>query len=300
MRPQLAGLLAGATVVLAVAATPAAASQSTPALASPTAPVSHADVAGVHRGATVRQQTASQLGSFRASHANLLGQRAAAVSPRDTIHPAQGTAFINEGNDQGAFADQSVTPAVHPPDSGTTIYTPTMYPAGGSCVEVTTVYTVNTQAVEAWDWCNHIDFEASVNIDSAFLSKYGNGGGIYSVEIVQTNSGNNTWTAYLYDYASSSWDTFYSSSGSTQAGTTGWDVNELYSNVASNGQSYACADMAGQTFSASGIQVDLGGTWTAAAPSNSNTEFDQPAANFDCPAMSYQMVHQYDHWQVYD
>ncbi|HEX4226440.1 MAG TPA: hypothetical protein VHZ97_29020 [Pseudonocardiaceae bacterium] len=296
-----AGLLAGSALALIVAATPAVAAPSAaPAPLSLTNTV-HATVAGELSGTSARAATRGQDGSFLAAHAGLLPRsaRTPAIAAQ-TIHPAQGTAFVNEGNNQGAFAVQSVSTALHPTNGGTTIYTPTMYPAGGSCIEVTTVYTTDTQAVEAWDWCNNIDFEASVPINSAFLSKYTNGTGSYTVQIARTNASNNTWTAYLYDYSTSAYDTFYTSSGSTQAGDTGWDVNELYSNVQSNGQSYACKDMANLTFTANNIQVNLGGTWTAASPSNSDTEFDQPASAFDCPAMKYQMINKYNHWQVLD
>jgi hypothetical protein len=258
-------------------------------------------VHNVLRGAAVRARTADQTDTFIDAHVGLVGHPLAgrAVQPRaTTIHPSQGTAFVNTGNNQGAFAVQSVTTSLHPANRGTTIYTPTMYPAGGSCIEVTTVYTSSVQAVEAWDWCNHINFEASVTINSSFLTRYTNGTGAYTVEILRTNAASNTWTAYLFDYTTNSYDTFYTSSGSTQAGTTGWDINELYSNLMSNGQSYACTDLAGKTFSGNNIQVDLGGTWTAAAPGNSDTRFNTPASGFDCGSMSFQFVNQYNHWQV--
>ncbi|HEX3784967.1 MAG TPA: hypothetical protein VHX38_35345 [Pseudonocardiaceae bacterium] len=309
--PLRAALLAGSAIALIVAAAPAGAAQSTSSSPTPlsvtavsqhSARLSQVDVRNVQRGATVRTRTQGQVGSFLAAHSGLLHRFASAgpASSASQIHPAQGTGFINEGNDEGSFADQSVSTSLHPTNADTTIYTPTMYPAGGSCIEVSTVYTASTQAVEAWDWCNHIDFEASVAINSDFISRYTNGSGACSAEILRTNASSNTWTAYLYDYSTSSYDTLYTSSGTSQAGTTGWDVNELYSDVQSNGQSYACTDMAGITFSADDIQVDLGGTWQAASPSNSNTEFDQPAPNFDCSAMSYQMINQYNHWQVLD
>lgn len=290
-------LLAGAAIALAVTATPAAAAPSAGAVPMSFS-VSHADVHGVVRGQAVRQQTAGQIATFRAAHEGLIHGPQAARPKATQIHPAQGTAFVDEGNDEGSFAVQSVTTNLHPTDGGTTIYTPTMYSAGGSCVEITTVYTSSVQAVEAWDWCQRIDFEASVPINAAFLSRYTNGTGAYTAELLRTNATNNTWTAFLFDYTTNSYDTLFTSSGTSQAGTTGWDVNELYSNVASNGQSFACADLAGKTFSGSNIQVDLGGTWTAASPSNSDTRFNQPASGFDCPSMSFQMVTQYSHWQV--
>lgn len=284
-------MTAGVAVVLL--ATPANSAQGNTirATPSPQAKVSNQPVAGRQAG------TADQKDAFLTAHASMLGRELVGHAAA-TIHPSAGTAFVDKGNDQGAFATQSVVTNMRPANGGTTIYTPTLYPAGGSCIEVTTVYTNSTQAVEAWDWCNHINFEASVAINSTFVAKYTNGANGYTVEIARTNSSNNTWTAYLYNYQSQSWDTFYTSSGSSQAGTTGWDVNELYSNVQSNGQSYACADMAGKTFSASSIQVDLGGTWQAAAPGNSDTRFDSGDAAYDCSSRSYQMITQYSHWQV--
>jgi hypothetical protein len=295
-------LLAGAAAALIACVTPAGAAQATAPvpLTAAGASQAHADVRGVQRGAEVSRQTAGQLDSFRATHTALVGHSLGtlAVHPNVSIHPAQGTAFVDKGNDQGSFATQSVTTNLHPANGGTTIYTPTMYPAGGSCIEITTVYTNSTQAVEAWDWCNHINFEASVAINAAFVSKYTNGAGAYTAEILRTNASTNTWVAYLYDYTTGSYDTLYTSSGSTQAGTTGWDVNELYSDVNSSGQSYACADLAGKTFSGSNIQVDLGGTWTAAAPGNADTRYNTPASGFDCSSMSFHYVTQYSSWQV--
>lgn len=268
-----------------------------PTAGAATSRTAQADVAGVQRGDAVRQATAQQKESFLTAHEGLLGRRLSghAVAAPATIHPSAGTAFINTGNNQGASAAQSVSTAVKPTNGGTTIYTPTLYPAGGSCIEVTTVYTNSTQAVEAWDWCNHIDFEASVAINSSFVSKY-TSGGAYTTQIVKTTG--STWVAYLYNYSTKAYDKLYTSSGSTQAGTTGWDVNELYSELQSNGQSYACADMAGKTFSANNIQVRLGSTWTAAAPGNSDTRFDSGDAAYKCSSRTYQMVNKYNHWQV--
>jgi hypothetical protein len=257
-----------------------------------------AEVHNVSRGAVVRAKTADQVTPFLAAHEGLTGHQATARAAAQQIHPTAGTAFKDVGTNRGAFANQSVTTSLHPTNSGTVIYTPTMYPAGGSCIEVTTVYAASEQAVEAWDWCNNIDFEASVPIDSSFLSRYTNGSSAYAVQISQTNTSQNTWTASLYNYQTKTYDTLYTSSGSTQAGTVGWDINELYSDVDGNGRSYACADMSGKTFSSSGIQVNLNGSWQAASTSNSDARFDRPASEFDCADRSYQMIEKYDHWQV--
>jgi hypothetical protein len=298
-----AALVAGAAVALTVTSGPATAATGPahPTPLSASTRTAHPEVVGARLGAAAEAATAGQAGSFLAAHAGLLPAdapaRARTVAPAASIHPAQGTGLIDTGGTEGVFAAQTASTDVHPTNGGTTIYTPTLYPAGGSCIEVSTVYTTNTQAVEAWDWCNNINFEAAVPIDAGFVSRYTNGGA-YTAEILRTDAGTNTWTAILYDYATGAWDTLYTSSGSSQAGTTGWDVNELYSDLDGSGQSYACADLAGKTFSASNIQADLNGAWTAAGPGNANTEFDQPAANFDCSSMSYRMINQYDNWQV--
>jgi hypothetical protein len=75
-------------------------------------------------------------------------------------------------------------------------------------------------------------------------------------------------------------------------------VNELYSELQSNGQSYACTDMAGKTFSANNIQVKLGGVWQAASTANSDTRFDSGDAAYKCSSRTYQMINKYNHWQV--
>ncbi|MGA8113776.1 MAG: hypothetical protein WCA46_08955 [Actinocatenispora sp.] len=241
----------------------------------------------------------SRAASFRALHDSLANPGHAAPSLADSIHPAQGTSFTALAGSGGATATQSVSPSLTVNEGSTTIYTPTLYPAGGSCIEVTTAYWSGQRSVAAWDWCNNINFQAFVTIDSNFLATYGNGNNAYSVDIEQTDAGSNTWTAWLYNYQAGSWQQFYQSAGSSQAGTSGWDVYELYSSTdPSTGNSFACADMAGQTFEASGIQVRINGSWQAAGSGNAGTGYDQPHSAFECPDMTYGMVNNYDHWRA--
>jgi hypothetical protein len=220
---------------------------------------------------------------------------------KETIHPAQGTAFKQLAGADGSCATQSVTTAVQVNDGYTTIYTPTMYPPGGSCVELVTMYTSRVHAVAAWDWCRSIAFEASVPIDSGFLATYTDGGAVpaYTGRVIRTDAASNTWTAQLYNRTTGRWDTLYTQSGTNQSGRTdGWDINELYSQTDGSGTAYSCYAMSGLTFESSGIAVRVNGQWSAASSANSDTHYDQPDSAYDCPDRRFTMVSPYDHWKV--
>lgn len=222
-------------------------------------------------------------------------------SLKASIHPAQGTAFKQLAGADGSCASQSVTTAMTIGDSYTTIYTPTMYPPGGSCVELVTMYTASVHAVAAWDWCHSIAFEASVPIDSGFLATYTGGGAVpaYTGRVIRTDAGSNTWTAQLYNRTTGRWDTLYTQSGANQSGRSdGWDINELYSRTDGSGVAYSCRAMSGLTFESSGISVRVNGQWSAATSANSDTHYDQPDSAFRCPDRRYEMVSAYDHWRV--
>jgi hypothetical protein len=124
--------------------------------------------------------------------------------------------------------------------------------------------------------------------------------GAYSVQIVRTAASTNTWTAYLYDYPTGTWNQFYRQSGTGQTGLTqGWDLFEMYSTV-SNGTSKACTDLAGQTVSSFSIELDIGSTWMPAAGSNAGEHYNRPVSAFDCGGLSFDMVQDYSHWEVTD
>jgi hypothetical protein len=221
-----------------------------------------------------------------------------ARQPLLDIHPAAGTSFKQLAGMDGSCATQSVTTALSV-DSSSTIYTPTMYPAGGSCIELTTVYTRSQASVSAWDWCRSINFAASVPINSSFLTTYTDGSShAYTGRVIKTNASSNTWQASLYNYTTDSWDTLFTQSGQNQSGRTdGWDIEELYSTVGSSGQAASCDVMAGQNFESSNITVRINGAWTAASTANSDTHYDQPNSAFFCPTRSFQMVSAYTHWK---
>ncbi|MEK8174068.1 hypothetical protein NKH77_49255 [Streptomyces sp. M19] len=135
------------------------------------------------------------------------------------IHPAQGTSFKELDGADGACATQSVSTQLAVQEDSTTIYTPTLYPPGGSCVELVTVYTRSGPSVSAWDWCDSVSFEASVPIDSAFLGTYTDGSSnAYTGRVIRTDAGSNTWEAALYNHTTGAWDTIYSQSGQNQSG----------------------------------------------------------------------------------
>ncbi len=314
LRSTVAVLASAAALVLggamgAAAAGPAhdAAKPSDVGLCSSAAASGHAV-----SGALSRAETGRRLSSLTAQHRaqygiadkGPLGATATATAgavrrPLTDIHPAQGTSFKAMSGADGSCATQSVAAQLSVPDSATTIYTPTMYPPGGSCVELVTVYTNSGRSVSAWDWCRSVNFAASVPINSSFMSTYTNGAGAYTGRVIRTDAASNTWSAALYDYATGRWDTLFTQSGTNQSGRTdGWDIEELYSTVAPNGQAYSCADMAGLTFESSGISVRDNGVWSPASSANADTHYDQPNSAFYCPDRSYQMVSAYDHWKA--
>lgn len=258
-------------------------------------------VKGVQRGPSIAINNAKSVHAFKVLHQQMLTGKPAAAQP-DGIHTNTGTSFDSSVNFQGSQADQSVSTKIHVADNGTTLYTPTMYPSGGTkgaCIEMSTAYNVGSSVVAAWDWCHAITFVASVNIDKAFMKTY-TSNKHYSVQIVQTNASSNTWTSYLYNYQTNAWEQFYQQSGTSQisGSTDGWDVYELYSNIKANGQSYACKDLRGKTIDADQIMVDNSGTWALADPTNSGHDYDQPLSSFDCKDITYNIISPNWHFAV--
>jgi hypothetical protein len=258
-------------------------------------------VAGARYGAGIAIRATSVVDGFRAVHEAMGVRFPPRVTP-DTIHETIGTSFDAPSGLIGSQASQSVSTSIVA-SSGTTLYMPTMYPlggtTGGSCIEVTTVYTPSADYVGAWDWCHAINFEAQVTINASFISTYTESGK-YSVQIVRTAASTNTWTAYLYDYATSAWNELYQQSGSGQTGLTdGWDIFELYTTV-SSGQSKACGDLAGKTVASSSIELEVGSTWKLAGTGNAGEKYNDPVAAFKCTGLSFHMVKKFSSWKVVD
>ncbi|MBY8882186.1 hypothetical protein [Actinacidiphila acidipaludis] len=317
IRPRSTAAVFAATAAL-VLGTSLGAAAATPRQAAAVGVCSSTAVSGqTVKGALPQAEVQRQLSSLTAQHRAQYGIAAkgplgkgsgaetgagqtspSAVRPLVSIHPAQGTAFKALSGADGSCATQSVSTQLTVRDSYTTIYTPTMYPPGGSCVELVTVYTNSTRSVSAWDWCKSVNFAASVTINSSFLSTYTNGSGAYTGRVIRTSTASNTWAAALYNYTTGRWDTLFTQSGTNQSGRTdGWDIEELYSTVQSSGRAYSCDDMAGVTFESSGISVRNNGTWSTATSANADTHYDQPNSAFYCPTRSYQMISTYDHWK---
>ncbi|MCS0602239.1 hypothetical protein NX794_13630 [Streptomyces sp. LP11] len=279
-----------------------------PAAAGPCASnaLSGRGVRGARSAAEVTRRLGPLTDEHRAARGYVAGKgalatpgafRAGAGAAATAIHPAQGTAFKQLQGSDGACATQSVSTRVRVRDADTTIYTPTMYPAGGSCIELVTVYNQGEASVSAWDWCRSVTFKASVPIDSSFLNTYTDGSSsAYTGRVIKTSATSNTWAADLYNYRTRGWDRLYTQSGTTQARYDGWDIYELYSTVGASGRSGSCDAMAGVTFESSNIAVRTNGAWTAASPANSDTGYDAPNSAFYCPTRTYRMVNAYDHW----
>jgi hypothetical protein len=301
-RILLCAALPAAALTLAVnGVASASTSQSAPAAAGPSPTGVHRGVVqGVQRGAGIALRNAGAVHAFRVLHEGLL--HPAKAGPATTIHVNVGTSFNPSSSVLGSQAQQSVSTKIHASKTGTYLYTPTMYPSGGtqgSCIEVTTAYTFGSAAVAAWDWCHAINFVAEVQITKSFMKTY-TVNGHYSVQIVQTDAATNQWTAYLYNDTTNAWEQLFQQSGTSQISpsTAGWDVYELYSDLASNGQSYACADLAGRTIDARKILIDRAGTWKSASPKISGHAYDQPLANFHCDGITYTVLSPNDHFAV--
>lgn len=301
-------LVAAAALVLSgtsvgLASTPAAAPHASPALGapSPNAP-HHGVVQGLQTGPSISINNPASVHAFKVLHRQLLTGSAGPAAQPETIHTNTGTSFDSSTSFQGSQANQSVSTKIKPGNPGTTLYTPTMYPSGGtqgSCIEMSTAYFYTSQVVAAWDWCDAITFVAQVKINRAFMKTYTKHG-YYSVQDVQTDPSTNTWTSYLYNYTTGDWEQFYQQHGTSQisGSTDGWDVYELYSELRPNGQSYACKDLRGKKIQANKIMVDNGGDWALADPTNSGHDYDQPLSSFHCKDIKYKVVKSNWHFWV--
>jgi hypothetical protein len=214
------------------------------------------------------------------------------------LHTDWGVNFPN-GSSQGLHATQSVVTTGQPTTGGDYVYAPTAIPAGGACIEITTAYTPSGPDLWAWDWCGGRDGVGKLTpMDASFRSTYTttvDGHAAYQLDEHRTSTTANTWTAYLYNYKTAAWDTFFTSSGTYDLPQFpfGWDMFEIYTASGSY-----CHDMAGQLFDSSAVQVLAGTTWTPASPANSRPTQPTipPGSAYDCPALTFSMVHPNDHW----
>jgi hypothetical protein len=266
---------------------------------SPTAPhVGH--VAGVQYGPHISTNNHQAVHAFKTLHNQMRGTGHPSKTDIDTIHEYVGTSF--NADTVGSQATQSVSTKIHAGPQTPALYTPTMYPSGGgtpgSCIEISTAYLPGSDTVAAWDWCHAIRFVAQKTINRSFMQTYTKKKN-YSVQILQTDPSNNTWTAYLYNYDTGKWEKFYSQSGTSQAGLgEGWDIYEIYSEIKGDGQSYACDDLAGKRIEAKGIKVGVGGNLVTADPSHAGDDYDVPLSQFQCDSLTYNMLKPFSHWKA--
>jgi hypothetical protein len=303
------------TSVLSDSASTGGASRQTPDSAAPSlnAPVSGRTVSGAVSGTAARTKAGSAAGDFLKEHRSILdASRSANSESPSTATPAASQlhdwwgSFPDADSGPGTMATQSVSSTLRLSNSNDVLYAPTMTPADNSCIEVVTVHTTGTPQIWAWDWCNSIAPGAEVDVDSSFIADYTttvNGRTAYTTKDVQTDASTNTWTAYLWNYATSSWDTLFTSSGTDQSGLSyGWDMFEFYSTVKS-GKVAICGDLAssGVSIESSSLQI-LGsnGTWSLAdsADSSWSPSADPNPASYDCPDMKFDTVDNNYDWIV--
>ncbi|NUR70541.1 MAG: hypothetical protein HOU81_06955 [Hamadaea sp.] len=220
------------------------------------------------------------------------------------LHTSWGVNFPN-GQSAGMRATQSVVTGTGTTTSGGDyVYAPTAIPAGGACIEMTTAYTPSGPKLWAWDWCGGRDTVGKLtNMDSAFLAAYTttvNGRPAYRTDIHKTSTTANTWTAYLYNYQTNVWDSYFTSTGTYDLPQFpfGWDMFEVYTSInPATGVGYYCTGLAGRAFESSSIQVLVNGVWTAANTTNAPTDGAVPSGSaFDCPALTFSVVHPNDNW----
>jgi hypothetical protein len=205
------------------------------------------------------------------------------VSPSETIY--------------GAYANQQVDSFTLPSSSGDTIYSPTLDPSGIDCIEVTTIYVGGADYVGAWNWCASSPGFGVLTADntSSFHTNYTtvtSGRRFYTIEDVQTNASTNQWTAYLYNYSTGKWDTFFVSANTSKLSNSGggWDMDEVYTTYdASTGGGTYCNHIGGADWESTDLTYLIGGSWVAASPANASTSYPSglsigcPAAHFTTP-----------------
>ncbi|MEV4257140.1 carbohydrate-binding protein [Spirillospora sp. NPDC049652] len=251
--------------------------------------------------------TAKAARAFRELHDARLGRAAApTTSPalREQVHEFWGIEPAARTHD-GLMATHSVDPSYRVSYSDDFTYAPTTK-AASSCMEVTTVYS---QAVGnelwAWDWCGGNGPTVELPMDASFQRTYTttvNGHAAYTVQLVRTNATTNAWTAYLYNYATGAWNSFYSKSGRDTSGLSyGWDIFEIYaSRNPATGNAYYCTDARNVVFESSSIKLRRSGAWSPASPSDSPWE---PVAvpdpsDYLCPTLKFIRAGANDHWLV--
>lgn len=282
---------------------------SSPSTAAPSPTAPHVGVVqGALSGVAAVRAAGRAADTFRLLHQQRVEQARSghdartpsAAKPADTVHDFWGPE-PKQGSVDGNQATQSVNPELKLSVSGDVVYAPTLKPAGPSCVENVTAYQ-SGQAPQfwAWDWCGSQGPAKTLTIDDSFLKTYTqqvNGHPAYSVQEVQTDSGSNAWTTYLYNYTTKTWESFFSSSGTDQSKLGyGWDIFEIYASPQPN----YCDDMGSDVYESSSIQSRTGGasgSWAAITADDS--PINPGGGNYQCQGIQEEVLHANDHWVVH-
>jgi hypothetical protein len=300
--------IAAATGIASAATTPSTAPSATlprpandqPALRGADAPI-RGEVAGF-TGADATRVAGEAATRFKAL---TLHRAQSAPALAEALHTDWGVGF-SQPTAKGMRATHNVLTGAGTTTRGNEyIYSPTALSPGGACMEMTTAYTPSGPLLWAWDWCGgRSQVGKAVSMNSSFLSTYTttvNGQPAYSFEVSQTNASTNEWTGYLYNYTTHAYETFFVSAGSYDLGNNGfgWDMFEIYSSIEpATGIGYYCTDMAGKSFDASEISLNLNGSWQLATPANSRDFGNPPPAGskFQCPKLTFQLDTPNNHW----
>ncbi|GAA1300194.1 carbohydrate-binding protein [Saccharothrix xinjiangensis] len=322
MRLLAVALLAGSALLAPTSPSSAATPDEPVKVTAPTpdSPVSGRLVPAV-RGEAARAAAGSQVSagvlkrgeSLRAGRPEAAKPSDATTSDTTTITPWSGSLHVVWGafptvSSIGAQATHTVNPGISIPSGNPdVVYAPTLVPSGKTCIEVTTFYWQGGNGVGAWDWCAASPgFAAVAWIDSGFLSTYTTsfqGLPAYEVLDVQTNAVTNSWTAYLYNYTTSSWDALFTSADTAKLSEThgGWSMFEVYTEYnPSTGEGHYCTETYGTQYHAANLKIKLGSTWTPLTTSNSNVTppGSVNSTDFGCYGLSFTLQTANSHWQV--
>lgn len=226
------------------------------------------------------------------------------------VHTAWGTFVRDVGKGApdvtGMIATQSVYPDLRITQQGETLYAPTMKPPNYPCIELVTAYSWQSPLPQiwAWDWCADRPAPGrKLDVDDTFVKTYTttvNGHPAYQARLLRADG--NSWTAALWNYTTSTWDDFFTSSGQGHSkNPEGWSFFEIYSNLSPGGIGSYCDATRGKTFESTEIQLNENGQWVPANPGTGTHIGKEPVPDprtFQCPGLSFTVTRPDDQWTV--
>ena len=255
----------------------------------------------------MQRQLAAQANSTQANSAGA-GTALAAALP-SSGHFGWGT--HNDIWDIGGQATQEINPSLQLPASDPdTVYAPTFVPAYTSCIEMATTYNSSGSYVAAFDWCANNGQGTFGKVTpfsslSAYITQTWNGTRnvpAYTVQDVQTDPGTNSWTAYLFNYQTHTFDPFWTSASTSKYSESGsrWDWFEVWWSLnPATGQAYYCADTVGAQWGTTALAYETyQNNWVIATPSNSHVDPVPTVNDSGCSSLTYQMVTPNNNWNV--